>query len=332
MRVAIYARVSTTRQAQAQTIEQQLARLQAFTVEQGWTLDTQLVFRDDGYSGAALNRPGLDRLRDRAAFGELDTVVITAPDRLARKYVHQVLLIEELEKHGCRVEFLDRPMTNDPHDQLLLQIRGAVAEYERTLIAERMRRGRLMKLRAGQLLPWTRVPLGYQVDPERPRDPAGLQRDEVSAVIITQLFAWYLEEQATLYSVAQRLTDGGVATPSGTPRWNVATLRGILRNPLYTGTAYANRTQTVAARQRKSALRPIGTGQSTCPRPPEEWIAITVPTIVTAETFEMVQQKLSKNVQGASRNNTSHDYLLRALVSCGACKLSATGRAVHPGY
>ena len=102
MRVAIYARVSTTRQAQAQTIEQQLARLQAFTVEQGWTLDTQLVFRDDGYSGAALNRPGLDRLRDRAAFGELDTVIITAPDRLARKYVHQVLLIEELEKHGCR--------------------------------------------------------------------------------------------------------------------------------------------------------------------------------------------------------------------------------------
>ena len=223
-------------------------------------------------------------------------------------------------------------MTNDPHDQLLLQIRGAVAEYERTLIAERMRRGRLMKLRAGQLLPWARVPLGYQVDPERPRDPAGLRRDEVSAVIVAQLFAWYLEEQATLYSVAQRLTDGGVATPSGTPRWNVATLRGILRNPLYTGTAYANRTQTVAARTRKSALQPVGTGESTCPRPPAEWIAITVPAIVTAETFEMVQQKLSKNVQGASRNNTSHDYLLRALVSCGACQLSASGRAVHPGY
>jgi site-specific DNA recombinase len=332
MRVAIYARVSTTRQTQAQTIEQQLARLHAYTVAQSWTANDEHIYRDDGYSGAALNRPGLDRLRDRAAFGELDAVVITAPDRLARKYVHQVLLIEELEKHGCRVEFLDRPMTKDPHDQLLLQIRGAVAEYERTLIAERMRRGRLMKLRAGQLLPWTRAPLGYQVDPERPRDPAGLRRDEVSAVIITQIFAWYLEEQATLYSVAKRLTDGGVATPTGTPRWNVATLRGILRNSLYTGTAYANRTQTVAARNRKSALLAVGTGESTCPRPPDEWIAITVPAIVTAETFELVQQKLSKNMQGARRNNTSHDYLLRALVSCGACKLSATGRAVHPGY
>ena len=223
-------------------------------------------------------------------------------------------------------------MTNDPHDQLLLQIRGAVAEYERTLIAERMRRGRLMKLRAGQLLPWTKAPLGYQVDPERPRDPAGLRRDEVSAVIIAQLFAWYLEERATLYSVAKRLTESGVPTPTGTPRWNVATVRGILRNPLYTGTAYANRTQAVAARQRKSALLPVGAGDSTCPRPPEEWIAITVPAIITAETFEMVQEKLSKNMQGARRHNTSHDYLLRALVSCGTCRLSATGRVVHPGY
>ncbi len=332
MKVALYARVSTTRQAQAQTIDQQFARLQAHAAEQGWAVDDQHPYRDDGYSGAALSRPGLDRLRDRAAFGELDLLLITAPDRLARKYVHQVLLIEEFEQQGCRVAFLDRPMTDDPHDQLLLQIRGAVAEYERTLIAERMRRGRLTKLRAGQLLPWTRAPLGYHVNPERPRDPAGLRRDEVGAVVIEQIFAWYLEEQATLYSVAQRLTEAAIPTPSGTPRWNVATLRGILRNPLYTGTAYANRTRGVPARGRKSALLPVGTGESVQLRPPEEWIAITVPALVTEESFALVQQKLSKNTQCASRHNTAYDYLLRALVSCGACRLSATGRAVHPGY
>lgn len=176
MRVALYARVSTTRQAQAQTITQQLARLHAYAAERGWAVDEQHLYRDDGYSGAALARPGLDRLRDCAAFGELDLILLTSPDRLARKYVHQVLLIEEFERQGCRVEFLERPMSTDPHDQLLLQIRGAVAEYERTLIAERMRRGRQMKLRAGQLLPWARAPLGYRVDPERPRDPAGLRR------------------------------------------------------------------------------------------------------------------------------------------------------------
>src|SRR5215468_9412135 len=132
MRAAVYARVSTTRQAQTQTIEQQLDRLRSAVTGRGWELEDQHIYRDEGYSGARLGRPGLDRLRDAAGLAELDVVLITAPDRLARKYVHQVLLIEELGQRGCRVEFVERPMGQDPHDQLLLQIRGAVAEYERT--------------------------------------------------------------------------------------------------------------------------------------------------------------------------------------------------------
>ena len=200
MRVAIYARVSTTRQAQAQTIEQQLDRLRAAVAERGWRLDEEHVYRDDGYSGAGLSRPGLDRLRDQAALAELDLVLVTAPDRLARNYVHQVLLLDELGRHGLKVEFLDRPMSHDPHDQLLLQIRGAVAEYERTLIAERMRRGRQAKLRAGTLLPWTTPPFGYRLDPERPRDVAGVRVEPGEAVLVAQLFDWYLEPQATCTS------------------------------------------------------------------------------------------------------------------------------------
>src|SRR5262249_7309963 len=107
----------------------------------------------------------------------------TAPDRLARNYVHQVLLIEELAGHGCQVEFLDRPMSDDPHDQLLLQIRGAVAEYERTLITERMRRGRQAQVRAGTLPPWARPPLGYRVDPDRPRDAAAVRVEPGEAAL-----------------------------------------------------------------------------------------------------------------------------------------------------
>ena len=177
MRVAVYARVSTTRQAQAQGIEQQLDRLRGAAAERGWELDDRHVYRDDGYSGARIGLPGLDRLRDHAALAELDLVLVTAPDRLARNHVHQVLLIDELAGHGCRVEFLDRPMSSDPHDQLLLQIRGAVAEYERTLIAERMRRGRQAKLRACTLLPWTTAPFGYRLDPERPRLASAVRVD-----------------------------------------------------------------------------------------------------------------------------------------------------------
>jgi site-specific DNA recombinase len=331
MRAAVYARVSTTRQAQAQTIEQQLDRLHAAAAERGWALDEQHVYRDDGYSGASLGRPGLDRLRDHAALADLDVVLVTAPDRLARNYVHQVLLIDELAGHGCRVEFLDRPMSSDPHDQLLLQIRGAVAEYERTLIAERMRRGRLARLRAGTLLPWTRPPFGYRLDPDRPRDAAAVRVEPAEAALAAQLFDWYLEPRATLYQLVRRLADLGVATPTGKPRWNVASVRGILRNPAYAGRAQTNRTRVVPARQRRSALRPIGRGESHAPRPPEEWIEVPVPPIVSEETFAQVQAKLDTNQQGAARN-TRHEYLLRALVSCGACRLGCIARQTAAGY
>ena len=186
MRVAIYGRVSTGHQVEHQTIEQQIGRLTAQVAAhtaEGWTLDPAHVFRDDGYSGATLARPGLDRLRDAIKGREVDRVLVTAPDRLARNYVHQMVLLEEWARAGCAAEFLDRPMSDDPHDHLLLQIRGAVAEYERTLIAERMRRGRLSKLRAGILLPWTYPPYGYRLNPDRPRDPRGVTLDVVEAAV-----------------------------------------------------------------------------------------------------------------------------------------------------
>jgi len=259
MRAAIYVRVSTQRQAQAQTIDQQIARLRAHIEEQGWDLASEHVFVDDGYSGAKLNRPGLDSLRDQAALAEFDVVLITEPDRLARNYVHQMLVIEELEKRGIGVEFLDRPMSDDPHDRLLLQIRGAVAEYERTLITDRMRRGRLMKYRAGKLLPWGRPPYGYRVNPDHPRDPDGVRLDEAEAAVVAQMFEWYLEPGVNLYRVARRLTDLGLPTPAGKSRWSISTVRSILTNEVYTGVAYAQRLQVVPSRRRLSALRPIGT-------------------------------------------------------------------------
>jgi site-specific DNA recombinase len=187
---------------------------------------------------------------------EFEMLLVAAPDRLARNYVHQVLLLEELQGCGCRVEFLERPMSQDPNDQLLVQIRGAVAEYERTLIAERMRRGPLAKLRAGQLLPWMWVPFGYRTDPERPRDPAGLRLEEYEAAIARQMFGWYLEQVATLGTIARRLTEGSVLTPTGKISWSRSTIRGILKNHAYVGNAYGHCTYLVPAKSRRSPLRP----------------------------------------------------------------------------
>jgi site-specific DNA recombinase len=133
MRVAAYVRVSTPRQVKLQTIEQQLQTIHRYARDKGWELPEENVFRDDGHSGASLDRPALDALRDKVRIRELDAVVVLSPDRLARNYVHQMVLIEEFEKGGCGVESLERPMSSEPDDQLLLQIRGAVAEYERTV-------------------------------------------------------------------------------------------------------------------------------------------------------------------------------------------------------
>jgi site-specific DNA recombinase len=334
MRVALYARVSTQRQAQAQTVEQQLERLKKYADEQGWTIPIENVFRDDGYSGASLKRPGLDRLRDRAADRTLDRVLLIAPDRLARNYVHQVLLLEELEKNGCQVQFLDRPMSQDPHDQLLLQIRGAVAEYERTLITERMRRGRQRKLQAGLLLPWTRAPYGYRVDPERPRDPAGVRIEESEAAIVREMFAWYAEKAHSLCSLARLLEELGIRTSTGLARWNLASIRDLLTNPVYTGLVYGNRWRRRGSLERRSATAPSKYSSfSRVAVPPAEWILVAqIPALVSAEQFQQVQARLVTNRRFAQRNNKAHPYLLRNLVSCGVCGLSCLAKTTMQGY
>jgi site-specific DNA recombinase len=195
---ALSARVSTDRQMLAQTIAQQIERLWGHRHSQGQDLLTDHVLRDDGYRGATLNRPGLDRLRDRVREATITHLWITSPDRLARNYVHQMVLLEEFEHAGCAVHCLDQPLSHDPHDHLLLPIRGAVAEYERTLIADRRRRGRQMKLRAGALLPWATPPYGSRVHPDQPRDPSGVQVDPTEGAIVQALFRRYGQEHASL--------------------------------------------------------------------------------------------------------------------------------------
>lgn len=331
MQVACYVRVSTQRQQQAQTIEQQVVRLREYIANQaGWELAEEHVFRDDGYSGAQLNRPGLDALRDQASRAAFDCVLYTTPDRLARNYVHQMVLLEELTRLGCAVYCIDRPLSDDPHEQLILQVRSAVAEYERTVIVDRLRRGRQAKLRSGRLLPWTRPPYGYRVDPERPRDPAGVRIAAAEAAIVEELFATYAKGEATLNALAQTLTRRQVPSATGQEHWRVSSLRGLLTNPVYTGLAAAERWEAVPARKRRSPLQPVGDGRSERPRPPDQWVRIPVPAIVSSEQFELVQRRLATNRQGA-RRNTKGEYLLRGLVSCGGCRLACTGRSDQSG-
>ena len=163
---AIYARVSSEQQATTHTIASQVAALQERVATDGLALSEMMQFLDEGYSGGTLVRPALERLRDLVAAGAVDRLYVHSPDRLARKYAYQVLLVEEFQRMGVEVIFLNRALGRSPEDDLLLQVQGMMAEYERAKIVERHRRGKLHAARAGAVNVLSGAPYGYRYVPK----------------------------------------------------------------------------------------------------------------------------------------------------------------------
>jgi site-specific DNA recombinase len=324
MRAAIYARVSTERQERQQTIGSQVSALRDWADSQGHALAEAHVFRDEGYSGSRLDRPALDALRDAVRDAAIDVVAVVSPDRLARKYAYQVLLLEEFRRAGCEVAFLHHPISDNPNDQLLLQIQGAIAEYERTVLAERFRRGKLQKARDGNILS-SKVPYGYRYEARCGAMPAHLVVDEAEASMVRELYAWVLEEGLTVRQCTKRLNAGPWVTRSGRRQWAPSVVYHILTDPVYTGTAYANRFDYVVPSRPRSRSRRSAERSSRRLRPPEQWIAIPVPPLVDQQTWDRVRATLARNGAMAFRRNKKHDYLLRCLLKCGRCGLGLHG-------
>ena len=159
--VALYARVSSERQAQQATIESQVQALRARASADGHCLLPSDIYTDEGFSGSTLVRPALERLRDRAAEGQISILYVHSPDRLARRYAYQVLLLEELKASGVEVVFLEGRSEKTAEDALLVQVQGMIAEYERAKIAERCRRGKLHRARQGMVSSLGGAPYGY---------------------------------------------------------------------------------------------------------------------------------------------------------------------------
>ena len=327
MRAAIYARVSTERQERQQTIDSQLSALRAWAEAGGHELNDRHVFRDEGHSGARLDRPGLDALRDAVRDGEVEVEVlgILAPDRLARNYAYQALLLEEFRRAGCAVAFLGRAISDDPGDQLLLQIQGAVAEYERALLSERFRRGKLQKARAGQYV-GVHAPYGYRHLPRRDGTAGQLAIDETEAEVVRMLYGWLIEEQLTLRQILKRLNAGPWLPRCGRRPWAAGTVHHMLSDPVYAGIAYANRYECVTANEPCGGREPGRGGKDRIRlRPQEQWIPIAVPALVDRATAERAAAQLARNAAFALRNNKKHDYLLRCLLTCGGCGLAMFG-------
>src|SRR3989454_3546430 len=225
MRVALYARVSTERQERQGTIASQLDALRRFALKHHHDVVDAYACVDDGYSGTRLDRPGLDRLRDGAEAGAFEAALILCPDRLARKYAYQVVILEELERYGVRVIFLEQPPSDDPHARLLTQIQGAIAEYERMKITERYRRGKLFRARQGEVIFW-KVPYGYRRVPRRDAVPAHLEISEAEAQVVRQIFSWHVHERLSVRQIALRLTESPHLTATGRQRWDPAPSTG----------------------------------------------------------------------------------------------------------
>ncbi len=325
MRAAIYARVSTERQGREQTIASQLTAIQIWIQAQNHSLDPKHIFTDEGYSGARLDRPALDALRDAAADGAFDLLVVLSPDRLARKYAYQVLLLEELRRAGCDVIFLQHPISDDPNDQLLLQIQGAIAEYERALLGERFRRGKLQKARAGQWI-GGKAPYGYRYVLKQDGIPGHLVIDELEAEFVRMLYSWLIDEQLTIRQILKRLNVGPWYPRSGKRPWSASVVHHILADPIYSGTAYANRYRFVPPKKPRTPAKPHAS-ENSCrqPRPRDEWIPIPVPAIIDQQIYELAQAQLARNATLSFRNNTKYSYLLRCLLTCKTCGLAMYG-------
>jgi site-specific DNA recombinase len=234
---AIYARVSSARQKDQDTIASQTAALRAHATQLGLDVPEAWVFQDEGHSGATLVRPALERLRDLVVAVPVDVVLCYSPDRLARKYAYQALLVEEFSRAGTAVTFVNGPRSDSPEDALLVQFQGMIAEYERAQIAERTRRGKAHRARVGTVNVLSGAPFGYRY--MRKSDHAEARYDivEHEAAVVAELFRRYTHDGATIAELARWLSGSAVATRTGKTVWDRSTVWAMLRNPAYAGTA-----------------------------------------------------------------------------------------------
>ena len=336
VRSALYARVSSQKQAEEMTIESQVAAIRDRVRRDRHDMKADFEFCDAGYSGADLRRPAMERLRDAVASGTIDRVYVHSPDRLARKLSHQAILLEEFSKHECEVIFLNQEgIPQTPEATLLLQMQGMIAEYEREKIMERTRRGRRYAARLGKLSVLPRAPFGYRRIPKRA--DGGDVSWEVSppdAAIIKLIFELVAVRGYSLGQVQRELFARAIRTPKGNEHWDRATLRDMLTNPAYQGTAKYGRERMVP---RKPGRRPKR-GDPAIPRQPkvtertrpEEQETILVPAIIDPKVFQAARDQMEENRKRHRERSKGVAYLLSGLLICGCCGSAYCGRR-HSG-
>jgi len=329
---AIYARVSSARQKEQETIRSQTVALHTHAEQLGLDVPEQWVFEDDGHSGASLVRPALERLRDLVCQVPVDVLLVYSPDRLARKYAYQALLIEEFAKAGTTVMFVKGPRSDSPEDALLVQFQGMIAEYERAQIAERCRRGKKHMAQQGGVNVLSGAPYGYRYMKKSDISAAFYEVVEAEAKVVRMVFEAYTQQGLSINAIARMLNNRQIATRTGKGRWERSTVWGMLRNPAYRGTACYGKTEqrprqrvTRPLRQRKALpSRDVGGHE----RPRAEWIEVPVPALVSEEMFALAQEQLENNKRHSPRH-TIEPTLLQGMLVCEQCGYGLYRASTH---
>jgi site-specific DNA recombinase len=319
---AIYARVSSEQQREANTIASQTASLIEFAKNHELEVPEEWVFQDEGYSGATLERPALERVRDLAAEGEIQVVLAYAPDRLSRKYAYQILLIEELARSGVETLFVKAPQGSSAEDQLLVQFQGMIAEYERAQILERSRRGKRHRAQSGEVSVMSGAPYGYRYMRKTDEAPAAYAVLEAEARVVQRIYEMYTVDGLSIGEITRRINAEGIPTRKASARWERSTVWAVLRNSAYRGVACfgktraSSRTRVIRPQRRRGVITPTMTAGHERPR--EEWIEIPVPALVSEDSFARAQELLQEN-KIRSRRRTIDPSIVQGLVSCQKC-------------
>lgn len=330
-KAAIYARVSSEEQREGQTIDSQIAELERFAREKSWAVAG--IYKDEGWSGALLSRPALDSLRDDAAGKRFDLVLLNDVDRLARDVAHLGIVKRDLERSGVRVVFRKLPSDESPTYNLMVNVLGSFAEFEREMIADRTRRGRRHKVEVRQQYLGTIASFGYRYVPKNKASGQDgyLAVVPEEAAIVRQIYEWVDKDSLSANQVVARLNRVSARARKG-GRWAKSTVLRILRNEMYAGVWYYNK------RYSSEPLKPSSRSRyrrslknSNRLRKRAEWLPVVLPDelrIVSRDLWQRVQQQLTKNITFSPRN-AKHSYLLRGMVRCGGCGAAFTGDPNH---
>ena len=326
--IATYSRVSTARQEEEHTIKTQIVTLKEFAEKNGHTIVKEYI--DEGWSGDILARPSLDQLRNDAKKKIWQAVLIYDPDRLARRYSYQELVMDELREAGIEVIFVTVSAPKNSEDKILHGVRGLFAEYERAKIAERFRLGKLRKVKDGHILV-SEAPYGYRYIPIQNGKPGYYEVNEEEAKVVQDIFRWVATEGMALRKVVMRLhMDGVLPRWNKNGVWNTSTLSHLLRNTTYIGEARWGSSYAVVPEKPLNLEKYRKMKKSSKKaRPENEWITIAVPAIIEKELFLKAKDALKENFTHARRNR-KNEYLLSGKIYC-ACGKRRAGEGPQHG-